>query len=277
MTFRPLSRREVGAFRPIYHQTTPWPNPIIESILYDDSRPGLGSVHCFGDVLDTNYVVTHRSGFTYVHFGQGGADLAPVLDRYMQAEAAFSHYLMFYAMPPALLEHLRGQDKAHFNVRPRRKYRIDRARFDRIDPAIYVFPAGYRLAELKEVDIPVLAGLQHKLDSRFYDSWDDFLANSFGYVLLAPDGSAVALAYVMCIVGHIADVDLITLPPHRKQGHGARIITHLVRECHRRHLEAHWDCFTANHTDKLVREVYGVDHIYLSYDMVTYLNRPDPA
>lgn len=279
--FKQLTRDEVAAFRPIYHQTTPWPNPIIESILYDDAKRALGTVHCFGDVLDGNYIITHRSGFTYVHFNPDGigigAGFSKSVDEYMQVNEAFSHYLMFYVMPPALLEHLKAQSKEHFNMRSRRKYRIDVAHFNRMDQRIHVVPEGHRLVSLVEAGTDVLAGMQHKLDSRFYNSWNDFLDNSFGFVLFNAEGAAVALAYTMCTVGRIADVDLVTLPEHRKKGYGAMIITHLVRECHRRHLEAHWDCFVSNHTDKLVREVYGVERVYLSYDMVTYLNRPNPA
>lgn len=278
--FTRLTREEVMAFRPIYHQTTPWPNPIIESVLYAGEGRTLGTVHCHGDVRDTNYIITHRSGFTYVHFNPDGTGSGPempqLVDTYLQVEPSFSHYLMFYAMPPVLLEHLRGQNKPHFNVRQRCKYRIDRRHFEGIDPAIYQVPEGHRLVTLAEAGKAVLSALQHKLDSRFYDSWEDLLENSFGFVLFNAEGVAVALAYTMCVVGHIADIDLITRPEHRKKGYGAMIITHLVRECHRRHLEAHWDCFTANHTDKLVREVYGVERIYLTYDMVTYLNRPNP-
>lgn len=279
--FRMLGREEVVEFRPIYHQTTPWPNPIIESVLYDDARPDLGSVHVLGDPRDTNYVITHRSGFTYVHLHPDGIgadeEVLPALDAYMQAAPAFRDYLMFYPMPAAFMEHLKAQDKQFLKVRPRCKYRIDRRRFDAMDNAIYNVPEGHRMLGLVEAGADVLGRFDHKLNERFYDSWDDFLGNSFGVVLLDGNGVPVCLSYAMCTVGHIADIDLITLPDHRNKGYGALTVTHMVRECHRRHLDAHWDCFTANHTDKLVREVYGVERIHVAYDMVTYLSRPPRA
>ncbi len=279
--FRRSTPEEVAAFRPIYHQTTPWPNPIIESVLYDDRGRGLGAVFCYGDPLNANYVITHRSGFTYAHINPDrtgvAADYEAAIDRFMQDEPAFSHYLMFYAMPDALATYITAQGKPHFNRRTRRKYRIDVRHFETIDPTIYTVPEGHRLLTLREAGAGILAAFEHKLEQRFYNSWDDLIDNSSGYVLLDPEGAPVALAYVMCQVGRIADIDLIVRPEHRKRGYGAMIITHLVRECHRRGLEAHWDCFITNHTDKLVREVYGVERIYLEYDMITYLNRPNPV
>ena len=253
-------------FRIVYHQTTPYSNPIIETVLYQDNR---GTMYFYGDLLDGNYLIFHRAGFAHVNLDDHPPAFFRELDAFIQDEPDIPAYLMFYNTPASLLDHWKGQEKKSFKVRRRRRYQIDRNHFLSLEQSSYAAPPRHNLVPLKQCDPADLALFDLSLDTRFYDSRAEFLSKSFGFVLYNEGGQPVSISYLICLVGRNSECDLKTLPAFRNRGYGYVTITNYVRESLLRRINVGWDCFVDNHTNKWIQQ-YGYTHIVREYDFVTF-------
>jgi hypothetical protein len=139
-----------------------------------------------------------------------------------------------------------------------------------LDQSLYGIPANHQLIPLQECPYEDLEIFDLALDRKFYDSRDQFLQNSFGFVLYNEDARPVSISYLMCLVGRNSECDLKTLPEFRNKGYGYINITNYVRESILRGVNVGWDCFVDNHTNKWVQQ-YGYTHIIREYDFVSFL------
>jgi len=271
--FKEIGNDNLERFRIIYHQTTPYSNPIIETVLYQNKG---GGMYYAGDLIDGNYLIFHRSGFAHINFNPFDENLNEEffreVDAFLETTPAIPDYLMFYHTPAILLDYWQTQEKQYFRIRKRRRYQIDDNHFMTLDPASYAVPAGHRLIPLQQCPYEDLEVFELSLDSKFYDSREQFLQNSFGFVLYNDENRPVSISYLMCLVGRNSECDLKTLPDLRNKGYGYINITNYVRESILRKINVGWDCFVDNHTNKWVKE-YGYTHIIREYDFVTFLKR----
>lgn len=267
--FTEVTEASKEQFRIIYHQTTAYSNPIIETVLYQNNR---GKMYFYGDLLDGNYLIFHRGGFAHINLDDL-ADNTPAffqgLDAFIQDNPDIPGYLMFYHTPGKLLDYWKAQAKKSFNVRRRRRYQIDRNQFMKLEQSLYAVPPKHHLLPLQQCDYADLALFNLSLDARFYDSREEFLQNSFGFVLYDDDGRPVSISYLICRVGRNSECDLKTLPAFRNKGYGYITITNYVRESFLRRVHVGWDCFVDNHTNKWIQQ-YGYTHIVREYDFVTF-------
>jgi hypothetical protein len=269
--FKEITSDILEKFRIIYHQTTGYSNPIIETVLYQNK--GGGMYYC-GDLIAGNYLIFHRSGFAHINFNPFdksiGTPLFRELDAFIKNTPAIPDYLMFYHTPEPLLRYWQGQPKQYFKIRKRRRYQIDDNHFLGLDPRSYAVPDGHKLMPLRDCPYEDLELFELALDSKFYDSKDEFLRDSFGFVLYDQQGRPTSISYLMCLIGRNSECDLKTLPEFRNKGYGYINITNYVRESILRKINVGWDCFVENHTNKWVQQ-YGYAHIIREYDFVTFL------
>ena len=269
--FVEVTKDTLETFRLIYHQTTPYSNPIIETVLYQQNR---GASFYWGDLIDGNYLIFHRTGFGHINFNPFDEKIDPEflqhLDQFLQQQPEIPEYLMLYHTPPLLLDYWRSQDKKFFKVRKRRRYQIDDRHFMNLDQSLYAIPAQHKLIPLQECPYEDLEMFDLALERKFYDSRDQFLQNSFGFVLYNEDSRPVSISYLICLIGRNSECDLKTLPEFRNHGYGYINITNYVRESILRGVNVGWDCFVDNHTNKWVQQ-YGYTHIIREYDFVSFL------
>jgi len=267
---RELAISDREQFRIIYHQTTSYSNPIIEKVLYKD---GQGRIYVFGDLLDANYLIVHRSGFAHANFdfpeGIGNEPAFGDIDAFIRDNSDIPDYLMFYHAPVQLQAYWKAQNKRSFQVRRRRRYELDHNQFMLVKPSSYSVPDQHRLVPLEECPYADLEAFDLSLDSKFYDSREQFREESFGFVLYNQHTRPVSIAYLLCLVGRNGECDLKTLPPFRNRGYGYIAITNYVRESFLRKINPGWDCFIDNHTNIWVRK-YGYSRIIRDYDFVTF-------
>lgn len=267
--FTEVTEASQEQFSIIYHQTTPYSNPIIETVLYQNNR---GRMYFYGDPLDGNYLICHRAGFAHINLDDltdNTAAFFQELDAFIQNNPDIPDYLMFYHTPAKLLEYWKAQEKKRFNIRRRRRYQIDRNQFMKLEESSYAVPPKHHLLPLQRCDYADLALFDLSLDTKFYDSRAEFLQNSFGFVLYNEDSQPVSISYLICLVGRNSECDLKTLPAFRNKGYGYITITNYVRESLLRRINAGWDCFVDNHTNKWIQQ-YGYTHIVREYDFVTF-------
>lgn len=269
--FKKVPQDALEKFRLIYHQTTGYSNPLIETVLYQNKG---GGIFYFGDLIDANYLIFHRGGFAHINlnpFDESlAADFFRDLDAFIQTNSAIPDYLMFYHVPDNLLSYWQDQEKKYFKIRRRIRYEIDNQHFMTLDPASYAVPPNHQLRPLQECPYEDLEVFELALDTKFYDGQDEFLRNSFGFVLYNEEERPVSLSYLMCLVGRNSECDLKTLPDFRNKGYGYVTITNYVRESILRKINVGWDCFVDNHTNEWIKK-YGYSEIIREYEFVTFL------
>jgi hypothetical protein len=140
----------------------------------------------------------------------------------------------------------------------------------KLDRSLYAVPPKHKLLTLREAPYGDLEVFELSLESKFFDSREDFLNRSFGFVLYNEESKPVSIAYSMCLVGRNSECDLKTLPEFRNKGYGYITITNYVRESIRRKVDVGWDCFVDNHTNLWIQQ-YGYTHIIREYDFVSFL------
>jgi hypothetical protein len=269
--FKEVTQDILETFRIIYHQTTGYSNPIIETVLY---KGGSGKIYYYGDLVDANYFIFHRSGFSHINLNPFDKEINPVffreVDDFLKKTPAIPDFLMFYHTPPDLKLYWAGQQKSNFKIRRRIRYQIDNSHFMELDRLSYAVPPDHRLLPLRECPQEDLEVFGMALDSKFFDSMDDFLQRSFGFVLYNEDAKPVSVGYSMCLIGRNSECDLKTLPEFRNRGYGFITITNYVRESILRKINVGWDCFVENHTNQWAIH-YGYTDIIREYDFVSFL------
>jgi GNAT acetyltransferase len=268
--FTEVTEASKEQFKLIYHQTTAYLNPIIETVLYENNR---GKMYFYGDLLDRKYLIFHRSGFAHINLDAFDETLDTVffqeLDAFIRDNPDIPNYFMFYHTPAALLHYWKEQEKKYFKIRTRRRYQIDRTHFMKLEQSLYAVPPNHQLISLQQSPWKDLESFNLSLDSKFYDSREQFLQNSFGFVLYNEDAQPVSMSYLICQVGRNSECDLKTLPAFRNKGYGYITITNYVRESFLRGINVGWDCFVDNHTNKWVQQQYGYTD-FREYDFVTF-------
>ena len=272
--FSKVTPDQLNDFRLIYHQTTGYSNPIIETVLYQDR--GSNGIYYFGDLIDGNYFIFHRSGFCHMNFNlfENYIDdlILGEIDSFLQKNEDIPKFLMFYNTPIKFLGYLKKANKQYFKIRKRRRYQINEVSFLKMDEKNYSIPQNHKIVNIQDCPIQDLNLFNLALDKKFYNSYDDFLENSFGFVLYNEQSIPVSISYLICKVGRNSECDLLTLPEYRKHGYGYICITNYVKESILRKIEVGWDCFINNDTNKWVQE-YGYTKIIREYDFVTFLNK----
>lgn len=85
------------------------------------------------------------------------------------------------------------------------------------------------------------------LETRFWKSKQDFLKNSYGYVLRDKKSKELfSLCYAAAISNNIAEMDILTLDEYKNKGYGEKVAKHFIRESIKNNIEPSWDCFSNN-------------------------------
>lgn len=269
--FKEITSPQLEEFRLIYHQTTGYSNPIVESVLYQ--KRGGEAIFYWGDISFGNYIIFHRSGFGHININSNyNIASAKVIDEFLMTNQKIPKFILLYNTPALLRDYWQTQNKPYFKIRKRRRYIIDENKFNKLDKTLYKIPTNHKLVKLQDCNIEDLELFESNLDSKFYNSYNDFLTNSFGFVLYNADDKPVCIAYLICKVGSKTECDLKTLPQFKQNGYGFITITNYVAESFRRKIDVGWDCFIENHTNKWVQQ-YGYSHIVREYDFISFLNK----
>jgi hypothetical protein len=269
--FNEVTEDVLETFRLIYHQTTEYSNPIIETVLYKKAN---GGIYYYGDLIDANYFIFHRSGFAHINLNPFdktlNAGFFHELDAFIKNNPAVPDFLMLYYTPPRLLLHWVDQPKKSFKIRRRRRYQLDNLQFMDLDQLLYAVSANHRLLPIQQCPYEDLEIFGLSLESKFFDSREDFLRRSFGFVLYNEAAKPVSIGYSMCLIGRNSECDLRTLPEFRNRGYGFITITNYVRESIMRKVNVGWDCFVDNHTNLWIQQ-YGYTRIIREYDFVSFV------
>ncbi len=127
------------------------------------------------------------------------------------------------------------------------KYRAERQHFRydvkcarQADP----ISAGYEIVDIDESHLRALDAA-FGITTRFWKTEAGFVRHGSGVVALQ-GSDVVALCYAAGVAGGEAEIDVMTVPEHRKQGLARACVDRFVARCLTVSITPLWDCFTNN-------------------------------
>lgn len=153
-------------------------------------------------------------------------------------------YLLWYAPPTAWRQRLDALVPEPVRCRERARFEFRHERADFIHHVL-TCPPGFELKRLNEQLLPKTDELGTNISSRFWSSGSDFLKQGLG-VGLVKHGRVVSLCYAACVVGGLAEIDIVTAPEYRGSGLGTLVAQQFIKESLREGITPTWDCFTGN-------------------------------
>lgn len=268
-----LEPEMIGKFITLYHNRVNFTNPIIESVIYDETR-SLGRIYYWGNLNDGNFFICHRSGYAHLQYNEENILSQELhdIDSFIYKNDEIPEYLMFYHLPESIKVFWSNLDKKYFRIRKRRRYQVNELLFQEMDQAVYNIPDNFKLLGINKCSRKDLLLFDKDLFSKFYNSEKDFKKNSLGFILYNESGSPVALIYLICEVHSHGEYSVITLPEYRNNGYGHLITINCVRESIQKKIDFGWDVFVDYHSDSWIKKNnYG--KMIREYDFITFLRR----
>lgn len=165
-------------------------------------------------------------------------------------------YLLWYAPPAHWQDRL---DKAAGSVRRRERTRF-RLNRDLAD-CLRRTESPQRGVEVRPLDaalLPTTAPLGLHLDSRFWSSAEQLLAEGVGACTML-NGEVVSVCYSACVVDGFAETDVATIPQHQGRGLASKAARLYIDNCIRKGIEPMWDCFTTNKMSMALAKSLGFE------------------
>jgi RimJ/RimL family protein N-acetyltransferase len=222
--------------------------PIIRAVLEGGQR---GQVFASAD-RGCAFIV-NGFGFARLLERDGGAHDDQLLAMLSAPGPIRPSYILWYDPPARWQERLRTFENIRVRERLRYDFRLQRAAY--VDDAEQL-PAGSELHMVDAALLPKAEKFGLALDSRFWSSAEDFVANALP-VAVVQGGEIASLCYAAAVGGNLAEVDVVTDEAIRGAGLGSMAARQFVRECVRRGITPAWDCFTYNQGSMKLAEKLG--------------------
>ena len=84
-----------------------------------------------------------------------------------------------------------------------------------------------------------------EIATRFWDSKESFLKNSFGFTAFEQE-KPVSLCYACAVSNNLAEIDIYTLPEYRGLGLSKTTLLYFIDHCNHKKIVPNWDCYTNN-------------------------------
>ena len=211
----------------------PLPNAVV-------SRKQSGKVFVKSKSHAKDYFVLHKAGFSLVG-SSDDSSFAGVLLKLFETSEHLPNYFHIYDPPHALVTALSSRGDM-FNLRIRKRIQLKYLS----DSSALPHESQYTTRQVDKTNLQKLTSFGLQIESKFWDSADDFLRDGFGVYLENPDGFPVSICYSACVVDNTAEIDIKTDSSYLNKGL-AKMVTHaFLQVAQSRGVTANWDCFEDN-------------------------------
>lgn len=135
-----------------------------------------------------------------------------------------------------------------------------------------VLPAGYSVRQINENDFDLTAVFNLSINSKFWKSKADFIANGFGFCVFNAANSPVSICYSACVANGVAEIDVLTMPEYQRRGLAGIAVASFVAYCLQKGVIANWDCFEENTGSLRTAESIGFNQT-MSYTFLSIFNK----
>lgn len=214
--------------------------PLIGAVLLDAQN---GVVYADDDASPTCAYVEHAFGFAQV-LGRPSAEFESALEVYLLIDKRFTapKIRLYTPWMPGFLANPRYDSLQSF----RQRFILDPASLrggGSSDAASTSAPDREVVVVGKSNVAPIEQAFG--VTRRFWRSTPEF-ARSAHAVVVMHRGQPASLCYAAAEAEHQVEIDVLTLPEHRRLGLGGLAASHFARRCFERKLEPLWDCFANN-------------------------------
>jgi hypothetical protein len=205
--------------------------PITQSVINGSQK---GSVFQFGQ----NYFILHKAGFSsLIHSTNCFEEL---LDLFRSEY--IPEYFHLYNSPEVLVAKLE-ELKSEFNFKIRTRIQLeyiykDFLSVNKID--------GFLVKNVNSSNFDQLQELGLMLDSKFWNSNDDFISGARGLVATDKIGNPVSICYAASLANQKAEIDVLTVDKFRGKGLAKTLVSYFVNNCISDNIIPNWDCFEDN-------------------------------
>lgn len=241
---------------PMYHDTG-GVYPLILAVLEGSQR---GQVFVSDDCPQAAFVINNFGFARLVGIGDDAFDheLAELLAG--RESALGCSYLLWYDPPARWRKKLNRfvGDAIKRRERVRFEFRSERARY--VSEAAQC-PEDFALREMDHCLLSKAKKFALDLESRFWSSADDFVANALG-ACLVNDNHIVSFCYAAAVADGLAEVDVVTDAEFRGRGFATIVSQQFVRQCLGKGIKPTWDCFVYNAASMRLAEALGFGEQY---------------
>lgn len=244
----------------LYRSSVPF-FPLIGAVL-EGAQDGV--VYANDPDAPSQFYVEHVFGFAQL-FGAPDYEFEQSLAHYALADRAFeSVKLRLYAPNvPSFLNTSAAaplrSERQRFHLRSRADVRWDEPEVA-VRQDIACVMAGRDNVELIEARF----GVVH----RFWRSAEDFVRGA-NCVLVTRQGEPAALCYAAAEADARAEIDVITLPEHRRLKLGRVAVLKFIERCFENAVDPLWDCFTNNEGSMMLAGSVGFSAMTAPYAFFT--------
>ena len=212
--------------------------PLIADVLLDEQD---GVVYTDDPAHPTQAYVEHAFGFAQI-FGKCVSDFERDLERYLLLDRCFSpQKVRLYA--PYLPDFLTAPE--HQAMRSyRQRFVIKPEGFSRESHIERELEKSVSLHDVHEDNVSLIDET-FGVVTRFWRNSTDFVRKSNATVVYY-NGNPASICYAAAEADRRAEIDVLTLPEHRKLGLARLAVIEFVSRCFRTSLVPLWDCFTNN-------------------------------
>jgi hypothetical protein len=205
--------------------------PITQSVISGSQN---GSVFQFGQ----NYFILHKAGFSsLIHSTNCFEELLELF-----RSECIPEYFHLYNSPEVLIEKLK-ELSSEFSFKIRTRIRLeyiskDLLNVNKID--------GFIVEKVSSSNFDHFQELGLMLDSKFWNSKDDFISGARGVVATDNKGNPVSICYAASLSNQKAEIDVLTVDKFRGMGLAKLLVSNFVNNCISDKIIASWDCFEDN-------------------------------
>ncbi len=212
--------------------------PLIATVLLDEQN---GAVFVNDVNRPAQVYVEHAFGFAQI-FGKRVEKFEEELERYLFIDKLFSpDKVRLYA--PYLPGFLASS--VHESLRSyRQRFHMTAESFSRRSQTHFKTLKDSRLGGVDAANVEWIES-KFGMVRRFWRTPDDFIKKANAMVVFYK-GTPASICYSAAEADHCAEIDVLTLPEHRKIGFAKQAVIGFINRCFSLSLRPLWDCFTNN-------------------------------
>ncbi len=221
---------------------------------------------------DHSFYIFHKAGFSYLTKA-GEPDYSEILN-FLLLSDKIPVYFHVYDAPLRLISLCEKEnDRVNIRIRTRVQLKFQGSQLKNDD---FLLPENYQIKQIDEGNFNALSVFNLNLESKFWQSKQDFIKNGFGFCVFDEDNLPASICYSACVANAVAEIDVATLPEHQKKGLAKKVVVKFVDHCLKNNMVANWDCFEENHSSLRTAQSVGFKTVR-AYDFLSIFNKAKSA
>jgi hypothetical protein len=214
--------------------------PLISSVI---RKRQAGSIFVNATGKITFVFIIHKSGFSYLFEEKENHSTIEDFTNLINTSSDIPDYFHIYDPPLSYKNYI--QKSRTFEVKLRKRIQLRFGNSKILSPPLENKNNKFTSHKISPYNFPQLDSFDLGIESKFWDSKEDFLKSGFG-VFITVNDIAASVCYTACTADAIAEVDIVTKPEFQRLGLGKFITSQFINYGLDKGIVSNWDCFENN-------------------------------